>query len=167
MIQRGFIWIGWIGVIALAFWLRLDDLGERPIHFDEATGAQIFSKRLEDANYRFDPTHYHGPFQSIITWPIAKLYGEQSWQTLSLPMLRTGPAIAGILLVLTPLLWLRMIGPPAALAAGALLASSPLLVYYNRMYIHESWLALFGMLTAAAVFHLIQGFIAVIKDLHL
>lgn len=142
--------------MALALWLRIDDLEARPIHFDEATGANIFSKRLENTGYRFDPTHYHGPFLSLSTLPLAKIRSEDSWQELSLSMLRTSPVLAGLLLVLTPLLWLRKIGHPSSLAAAALLASSPLLVYYNRMYIHESWLALFGMLTAAAIFYLIE-----------
>jgi uncharacterized protein (TIGR03663 family) len=157
MLQRSLIGIAWIAVIALALWLRVDDLEARPIHFDEATGAHIFSERLADRGYQFDPTHYHGPFLSLSTVPLAALYGEHSWRELSLTMLRTGPVLAGMLLVLTPLLWLRRVGHAAALAAAALLASSPLLVYYNRMYIHESWLALFGMLTAAAVFYLIES----------
>lgn len=157
MLQRTLIGIAWICVIALALWLRVDDLAARPIHFDEATGAHIFSERLENADYRFDPKHYHGPFQSQITAPIAKIYGQNSWQELSLTMLRTGPILAGMLLVLTPLLWLRTIGPRAALGASALLATSPLLVYYNRMYIHESWLALFGMMTAAAIYYVIKS----------
>lgn len=156
MLRHSLIGIAWIAVMALALWLRIDDLEARPMHFDEATGANIFSKQLEDRGYRFDPTHYHGPFLSLSTLPLAKIHGQNSWEELSPSMLRTGPLLAGLLMVLTPLLWLKRIGHPATLAGAALLASSPLLVYYNRMYIHESWLALFGMLTAAAVFHLIN-----------
>ncbi|PXA03961.1 hypothetical protein DDZ13_10005 [Coraliomargarita sinensis] len=156
MRERCFIWIGWFAVMALALWLRIDDLDARPIHFDEATGAHIFSQRFEEQGYRFDPTHYHGPFLSLSTWPLAKIFGQDSWQALSLNMLRTNAVIAGMLLVLTPLLWLKVIGPRAALGAAALLACSPLLVYYNRMYIHESWVALFGMLTAAGVYYVVQ-----------
>lgn len=156
MLQRSFIWIVWIAVFGAALWLRIDDLDARPIHFDEATGAHIFSQKFEDEGYRFDPTHYHGPFLSLSTTPVAKIFGQNSWEALSLNMLRTNPLIAGMLLVLTPLLWLKVIGPRAALAAAALLACSPLLVYYNRMYIHESWVALFGMITAAAIYYVIQ-----------
>lgn len=156
MLRRSLIWIAWIAVLALALWLRIDDLEARPIHADEATGAHIFSQRVEAAGYRFDPTHFHGPLLSLSTWPLAKIFGQTSWQDMSLTMLRTGPVLAGLLMVLTPLLWLRSIGPRAALGAASLLASSPLLVYYNRMYIHESWLALYGMLAAAAIFYLIK-----------
>lgn len=156
MFRHSLIGIAWITVMALAFWLRVDHLEARPMHFDEATGANIFSKRLEGTGYRFDPTHYHGPLLSLSTLPLAKIHGQNNWEELSPSMLRTGPVLAGLLMVLTPLLWLKRIGHLSALASAALLASSPLLVYYNRMYIHESWLALFGMLTAAAVFHLIR-----------
>ncbi|MEM9026584.1 MAG: hypothetical protein AAGB06_06580 [Verrucomicrobiota bacterium] len=40
--------------------------------------------------------------------------------------------------------------------AAAFIGTSPLLVYYSRMFIHESWLALFGMIAAPAVFALIK-----------
>lgn len=157
MIRRIVISLVWLTLLALALWLRIEGLEVRPIHFDEATGARLFADRLENANYRFDPTHFHGPLLSMSTVPLARLYNQQTWQELSVIMLRTGPVLAGLLMVLTPLLWLRIIGHAAALASAALLATSPLLVYYNRMYIHESWLALFGMLAAAAIFHLIQS----------
>lgn len=156
MQRRIFIGIAWIAVMALALWLRIDDLEARPIHADEATGAYFLAQRLENSGYRFDPTHFHGPLLSLSSTPIAKIFGQHYWQELSLGTLRLGPVLAGLLMTLTPLLWLRRIGPGAALGAGALLASSPLLVYYNRMYIHESWLAFYGMLTAAAIYEVIE-----------
>ncbi|HEX5790902.1 MAG TPA: glycosyltransferase family 39 protein, partial [Luteolibacter sp.] len=39
----------------------------------------------------------------------------------------------------------RRVGDPAALLAAALLATSPLLAYYSRMFIHEMLLTLFGV----------------------
>lgn len=55
------------------------------------------------------------------------------------------PAVMGTLLLLVPLLGRRRFGDVAMLSAGAFLATSPLLVYYSRMFIHESLLACFGM----------------------
>lgn len=155
MLQRSLIYVGWIAVMAVAIWLRINDLADRPIHFDEATGALIFAEYIESDDYKFDPTHFHGPLLSLLASPIAKVFGQSNWQEFSVSMLRTGPVIAGLLMILTPLLWLKIIGPRSALAAAALLASSPLLVYYNRMYIHESWLALFGMLTVAGIYYVV------------
>lgn len=88
--------------------------------------------------------------------PIARLRGEATWASLDKWTLRLGPALAGALTMLTPLLWRRRLGPSGALASGALLATSPLLVYYNRIYIHESLLALLAMLTLAGLFRFLQ-----------
>ncbi len=150
------IWIGWIATLALALWLRLHDLDLRPIHADEATGAKILTQRLEGANYSFDPKHFHGPLPGAIAASIATIRGEQTGSDLRLSTLRMGPVIAGLCTVLAPLLWIRRFAASATLAAAALLASSPLIVYYNRMYIHESWLLLFGILSLASLHRLIR-----------
>ena len=156
MSKRPLIWLAWVGVLTLAAWLRLQNLTERPIHADEATGARIAANRIEQASYVFNPQHFHGPWLSISTAPIAQLRNETSWQSLSVLTLRSGTLLAGLLLTLTPLLWSRTLGSYPALIAGSLLATSPLLVYYSQMYIHESWLCLFGMLALAAVYQLWQ-----------
>jgi uncharacterized protein (TIGR03663 family) len=155
MLQRIFTYCAWLGVLILAAYLRLHDLDSRPLHADEATGARILSNRLETQTYQFDPQHFHGPLLSLSTLPIAHAQDETSWQSLSKTTLRLGPAWAGILLVLTPLLWRRQIGSLGALAAAAFIATSPLLVYYNRMYIHESLLVLLTMITLPAAYRLV------------
>lgn len=156
MPQRLLIWIAWLGIVTLAIWLRLHDLEERPIHADEATGARILSTRLTENSYAFNPQHFHGPLLSLSSAKLAELRGESNWPELTKTTLRLGPALAGILLVLTPLLWARRLGTATALATAALLATSPLLVYYNRMYIHESLLTLFTMLGFAAAFRMVE-----------
>lgn len=150
------IGIGWIVLLTLSLWLRLHDLESMPIHADEATGARILAQHLEGDGYRFDPKHFHGPMLTWLSAPIAQLQQESDWRALRLGTLRLGPALAGTLVVLTPLLWLRALGQSGALTAAAFLASSPLLVYYNRIFIHESWLLLFGLLALAATFRLLN-----------
>ncbi|MGB0416485.1 MAG: glycosyltransferase family 39 protein, partial [Coraliomargarita sp.] len=154
MLNRGWIWLVWIGLIALATWLRVGGITERPIHADEATGAKIAAQRLEGVGYAFNPKHFHGPWLSLSTVPIAQVRNETTWQELSLGTLRSNSALAGILLVLTPLLWVRRLGAIPSIVASSLLATSPLLVYYSQMYIHESWLALFGFISLAALYRL-------------
>lgn len=156
MPQRYLICLGWLIILALATWLRVDGLAERPMHADEATGARILSTRLDSNNYSFDPKHYHGPFLTYSSTLLSALTGEHSWKALTKTGLRVDVVLAGLLLVLSPLVWLRQIGHPAALTAAALLASSPLLVYYNRMYIHESWLVLFAMLACGWGYQFLQ-----------
>lgn len=144
--QRAVIIVLWISVIVTGAWLRFEDLAKRPFHADEATGARITARRMESAGGQFDPKHYHGPLLADLAIPLCQLHGETRWQEMTKSTLRTLPAIAGTLLVLVPLLWRRRYGDGPMLLASALLATSPLLVYYSRMFIHESLLVLFGML---------------------
>ncbi|MGZ0654922.1 flippase activity-associated protein Agl23 [Coraliomargarita sp. W4R72] len=154
MLQRSLIAIAWIGILILSFTLRWQQIEERPIHADEATGARILAQRLAGDHYRFNPQHFHGPLLSLTSSPIAQIRSEETWSSLTVTTLRLGPIVAGMLLILTPLLWIRSIGAWGSVLAAALLGTSPLLVYYNRMYIHESLLTLFAMLSCAAVFRL-------------
>ena len=145
MHHRTLVCLTWLIIITFAGVLRLSNLETRPLHADEATGARILSQRLV-GDYQFNPKHFHGPLLSLLTEPLARLHNENAWQSLSIETLRLSPAIAGILLCLTPLLWRRVMGDYGAALSAALQATSTLLVYYSRMYIHESWLALFGLL---------------------
>ena len=134
----------WIALAALAAWLRFERLDDRPIHFDEATGARLLATRLEGEPLRFDPRHYHGPLQAQLASIVCRLRGENTWPELTKQSLRLLPAAAGVLLVLLPLLARRRWGDAVTLSAAAFLATSPLLVYYSRMFIHEMLLAAAG-----------------------
>lgn len=149
--KRAVIIALWISVIVTGAFLRFDHLGKRPFHPDEATGARIAARRMESGESQFDPTHFHGPLQADLAIPLCLLRGETCWKEMTKGTLRTLPAIAGTLLVLLPLLWRRRCGDAPMLLAAALLATSPLLVYYSRMFIHESLLALFGIAALMAL----------------
>lgn len=136
----------WIAVVFTGSFLRFDEISKRPFHADEATGARITAARMESGDYRFDPLHYHGPTLSRLTLSLCHLRGETRWQEMTKSTPRLLTASAGVLLLLVPLLWRRRFGDGPMLLAAAVLATSPLLVYYSRMFIHESLLVLFGML---------------------
>ncbi|MEO0510445.1 MAG: flippase activity-associated protein Agl23 [Verrucomicrobiota bacterium] len=154
MPKQYLIWLSWIAILITALWLRIGGLEDRPIHADEATGAHILGKRLNGEAYNYNPKHFHGPVLSMGSLAISMFQNERSWEELTLVGLRTSTVIAGILLVLVPLLWTKLIDPIAAIVAGAFLATSPLLVYYSRMYIHEVWLTLFGMIACWAIYRI-------------
>lgn len=142
----------WMLVLVTAVWLRVDSLDKRPLHFDEATGARITADRLgPGSDYTFNPVHNHGPTLSFLGAIAAGLAGEDSWETMTKVPLRAVTVVAGVMLVLVPLCWRRRFGDGPMLLAAALLGTSPLLVYYSRMYIHEILLALFGMLVVMAL----------------
>ncbi len=143
--------MAWLAVFLTAVFLRVDDLTRRPMHADEATGARITAMRMESAGGNFNPKHHHGPLLADLTIPVCRMRGEGGWQQMSKESLRMVTVIAGCLTVLVPLLLRRRFGDAPALLAAALLATSPLLVYFSRMFIHESLLALFGMLVVAVV----------------
>ncbi len=151
MMKHALIIACWIGVMAAGVFLRFDGLAGRPFHADEGTGARITAQRMESGGARFDPRHYHGPLLGSLAAPLCRLRGENSWRDMSKFTLRLLPAAAGVLLVMVPLLGRRRFGDAPMLLAAALLATSPLLVYYSRMFIHEMLLTTAGM---AALFFL-------------
>lgn len=138
--------LGWVLVVAAAALLRFHHLGDRPFHADEATGARITADRMETQGGRFDPTHFHGPLLGDAAGVACRLRGETTWKSMRKATLRSVTACAGLLVVLVPWFWRRRMGEPGALLAAALLGCSPLLAYYSRMFIHEMWLVLFGLL---------------------
>ena len=44
------LYIGWISVAFTALYLRVHNLDDNPVHFDEATGASILGKELSGEN---------------------------------------------------------------------------------------------------------------------
>ena len=149
--RQGCIVFGWLLVIAAAAWLRFHQLDARPFHADEATGARITAEKIEHGGGAFDPEHFHGPVLGDVAAVVCLARGETSWQTMSKETLRLVPAVAGLLVVALPLFWRGRMGDAGALLAGALLACSPLLVYYSRMFIHEVPLVLFGLLVLSVL----------------
>ncbi|MFU8892216.1 MAG: flippase activity-associated protein Agl23 [Luteolibacter sp.] len=136
----------WLAVLLLAAALRFHDIGSRPLHADEATGARITARMMESDDYRFDPKHYHGPTLGLLGGAVANFAGSTGWRDLQITPLRAVTSAAGLLLVMIPLLLRRRFGDAPMLVAAMFLATSPLLVYFSRMYIHEMLLALFGAL---------------------
>jgi len=132
-------------LIVIAAYLRIPDLSDRPMHADEAVYAYKFQTLLQTGNWSYEPGEYHGPVLHYLTVLPVRLGG------LTETTLRIGPALLGILLVLAPLLLANELGKNEALAAAALVAVSPAMVYYSRYYIPEMLLALLTatMLVAA------------------
>jgi len=136
----------WLAIFLLAAALRFHEIGSRPLHADEATGARLTARMMESEDYRFDPKHYHGPTLGLAGGAAAKAAGSTGWRDLRITPLRAVASVAGLMLVMMPLLARRRFGDGPMLVAALFLATSPLLVYFSRMYIHEMLLALLGAL---------------------
>jgi uncharacterized protein (TIGR03663 family) len=141
--MRSWHWPTLAVILCLAAVLRLTGLGFKPMHADEAVHADKLGTLLDTGDYRYDPHGFHGPALPYLSLIPAAAAGRLSYQDLDEPVLRLLPAVAGLLLVLCPLLLAPVLGGEELLAAALLLAISPALVYYSRYYIPEMALALF------------------------
>ena len=141
--------LGILAVLGIAAWLRFADLSHQPLHFDEAaTGARITADRLEQGSYTFDPHHCHGPLLSMGASVVARVRGETTWNALTKRSLRLTVALCSLLTVAGALLTGKR---GTGLAAATLAATSPLLVYYGRIFIHEAMFVAFGLMALLAL----------------
>lgn len=137
-------WLAAIAILAVAVVVRLHALELRPPHHDEGVNGWFVEHMHTDGYYRYDPTNYHGPIYFYLLWAAREVLGFGLWQ------LRLPGALIGALLCAAPLVLRQRLGSTRALAACALLATSPSLVYYARYAIHETALAALGLLVAVA-----------------
>jgi predicted membrane-bound mannosyltransferase len=130
---------------------RFVALDHRPMHADEAVLADKFGVLLTSGSYAYDPQEYHGPVLAYLAWIPARLTGRAEYRSLNEHTLRVVPAVAGVLLALSPLLLICVVGRTAALWASAFLAVSPAMVFYSRYFIPEMLLALGSAVLLAAI----------------
>ncbi len=137
--------------------LRLARLEVRPMHNDEANQAIKFGLLLERGEYRYDAHDHHGPTLYYLTLPAAWLRGQTSLASLDERTIRGLTALAGAATILLLPLLTAGIGRTAVAAAALLLAVSPAMVFYSRMYIQESMFAGFSLAFAIAIGRVATG----------
>src|ERR1051326_5314765 len=76
---------------ALAF--RVPRLSMRPMHQDEAIGADKFGDLWDRGTYKYDPHEYHGPTLNYFTIPVMWLSGHKTFADSTEITYRTVPAI--------------------------------------------------------------------------
>jgi uncharacterized protein (TIGR03663 family) len=131
--------------------LRLARVDERPMHNDEANQAIKFGTLLEQGDYTYDAYDHHGPTLYYLTLPVAWLRGQATLAATDEWTLRGVPvAFGAATLLLLPLLPAGL-GRTAGAAAAVLMAVSPAMVFYSRMYIQESMFACFALAFAIAL----------------
>ena len=110
-----------VGVVALG--LRLLSLGERPldaVEANQALAAWRFVSGQEVGGLGYSPLMFLGNVLTFI------LFGSSDFSA------RLVPVLFGMILVLTPVLYRRLLGRWGALLASAFLAISPTAAYYSR-----------------------------------
>ncbi|MHC4551336.1 MAG: flippase activity-associated protein Agl23, partial [Planctomycetota bacterium] len=130
-------------VLGGGIFFRLWQLGERPMHTDEAVHAIKYEALLEKGLYFYDPHEFHGPTLNYATLISSVLRGESNSAAISEVTLRCVPAVFGIALIFTPLLFAGNLNKRTVFFSCLLLAFSPAFVYYSRYYIQETLLVFF------------------------
>lgn len=137
--------------------LRLAGLDQRPMHNDEANQAIKFGELLERGEYAYDAFDHHGPTLYYLTLPVAWLRGQATLAATDEWTLRGLPVAFGVATILLLPLLSKAIGRSAVAAAAVLMAVSPGMVFYSRMYIQESMFACFALAFAIALGRAVTG----------
>jgi uncharacterized protein (TIGR03663 family) len=144
-----------VGLVVLAvatgLLLRVTRLDARPMHHDEANQAMKFGTLLETGVYRYDPADHHGPALYYLSLPSAWLRGQHTFAALDERTLRFVPAAFGAAMIVVVVLFTRGLGRTAVVAGASLLAVSPAMVFYSRMFIQESLFACFALTFVVAL----------------
>ena len=125
-------------VALLALAVRLPQLGERPMHTDEAVNAYITGELLAGESFHYDPQDRHGPALFILAKPVAQLCGAKNFSELTETQLRLTPVLAGSAMILLFGAGVEWFGFITCLVAALLFAFAPLPLYYSRYFIHET-----------------------------
>jgi len=136
--------------IAVALFLRVPQLGNRPLHNDEAVNATKLVALWKQGDYKYDPHEYHGPTLHYFSLPFLWLGSAKNSAELSDPQLRAVTVAFGVGLILLLALFRDGLGRAATIWASVFLAVSPAMVFYSRYFIHEMLLVFFTLLTLAA-----------------
>jgi uncharacterized protein (TIGR03663 family) len=139
-------------IVGVSLALRLPDLGSRPFHTDEANNAYLLQEWL-GGHFRYRAHDHHGPLLFHLSGGWMQLLGVTSVARMEAPTLRSLSLGAGVLLALSPLLFLRWLGWRRAAFAGLLLSCAAPFVYYNGLFLHESLLLLLVACFTAAFWH--------------
>lgn len=149
--------VGVAAIMAVGLLLRLYDIYLKPLHHDEGVNGFFLTTLYRSGVYRYDPTNYHGPtlyyFSLAVSAINGVLFGKEAG--LSTFSVRFTTVLFGLGTVWLIFLLRKQLGDVGTLAAAALVAVSPGMVFISRYYIHEMLFAFFtvGMVVAAAQFY--------------
>src|SRR5213075_2333635 len=118
--------------LLVAAFLHLYRLTERPFHHDESVHGWFSWRLAFEGDYKYDPV-YHGPVQYYAVATAFRLLGDSDLSA------RLPAALGGVALVALAFLLRERFGKATAFASGALLAASPVLLYYTRFCREDVW----------------------------
>ncbi len=131
--------VAYAGLLVVGFGMRFWDLGARALHHDESLHGYYAYQIFQGHGYEHSPL-LHGPLQLFGMALTFALAGGASDYTV-----RVLPALFGTALIALPLLFRSQLGRVGALAAAALIAFSPTLLYYSRFAREDIYVAVFTL----------------------
>ena len=126
------------GLLAAAAALRLWDLGSRAMHHDESLHAYYSYNLSSGVGYEHHPM-MHGPFQMEATAGLFFALGDSDYTA------RLLYALAGIVLVALPFLFRARLGNLGAVFVSAMLAFSPVMLYFSRFARNDILMAVWSL----------------------
>ena len=145
--------LAWAALLLAALAAHLWHLDLRTYHYDESIHAWDSWKLFYDVSYTHS-SWSHGPWMYFMGAAGIGVFGD----TLAAP--RVMPALFGVALAAMPLVLRGHLGRWGALAAGAMLAFSPSLLYFSR-FLRED---IFAIVFDLAMVGLMWKYIATRKD---
>ncbi len=139
----------YIIILILAVFTRLIWLGDRAVSHDETTHAKYSWNLYSGRGFRHDPL-MHGPLLFEATSLFYFLFGVSDFTA------RLYTALAGIALVVSPVLLRKWLGQWGALIASLLLLISPAITYYSRYTRHDIPIMLMVILFLWSVFSYLE-----------
>ncbi len=131
--------IFYIILLVLALVSRFYMLGERAISHDESIHTKFAWNLYAGQGFQHNPM-MHGPLLFEVTAFMYFLFGVSDFTA------RIYTSLAGVALVMTPLLFRKWLGRKGAAVATALLLISPSISYYSRYIRHDAPVMLFAVL---------------------
>lgn len=119
----------YIAIFVIAVLTRFTNLGDRVMSHDESLHTRFSYNLYAEGDFQHTPL-MHGPILFHMVALSYSLFGDSDFTA------RMYPAILGVLMVLSPLLFRHWLKRWGALMVSVGLLISPLLLYYNR-YIRE------------------------------
>ena len=126
-------------ILVLALVTRFYMLGDRAISHDESIHTKFSWNLYAGQGFQHNPM-MHGPLLFELTALTYHILGVSDFTS------RVVTALAGVALVMSPLLFRRWIGRRGALATAVLLLISPSISYYSRYIRHDVLLTLSAVL---------------------
>lgn len=142
--------VGFALLVLFAGLLRFWDLGPRAMHHDESLHALYSWYLYVRGEYKHDPL-MHGPFQFHIIALMYFLLGASEYAA------RTAPALFGTIAVALPYFLRPWLGRWGALATSAILAFSPLMLYYSRFARGDVYVVVWDLLMVVAMWRYFQS----------